>query len=242
LPSYFLRPASQHGWVVCGSDIEHSKDYAGNVLCVIEAKVGDADGWLGTGELLTAENFFPDYNIDDGYKVLLTKQKRSGVYKQNSKLILPVDTVKNYHLGQTFFLPEIDGCTIQPKKEYFIDGKKIDTITSLYKLLLEKGWTEETCFDAKWTPDNPCIGQSPATALLVQEMFGGEIIRYKWRKRVHYFNRIDRKNFDLTSQERDAHPFGDNYDKCTETGISKKSRDILERKKTILMKNIGMDI
>lgn len=125
LPSYFLRPASQHGWVVCGSDIEHSKDYAGNVLCVIEAKVGEADGWLGTGELLTAENFFPDYNIDDGYKVLLTKQKRSGVYKQNSKLILPVDTVKNYHLGQTFFLPEIDGCTIQPKKEYFIDGKRL---------------------------------------------------------------------------------------------------------------------
>lgn len=242
LPSYFLRPASQHGWVVCGSDIEHSKDYAGNVLCVIEAKVGDADGWLGAGELLTPENFFPNYNIDDGYKVLLTKQKRSGVYKQNSKLILPVDTVKNYHLDQTFFQPEIDGCTIRPKKEYFIDGEKIETITSLYKLLLEKGWTEETCFDAKWNPDNPCIGQSPATALLVQEIFGGEIIRYKWKKRVHYFNRIDRKNFDLTSQERDAHPFGDNYDKCTETGISKKSRDILERKKGILMKNIGMDV
>ena len=242
LPSYFLRPASQHGWVVCGSDIEHSKDYAGNVLCVIEAKVGDADGWLGTGELLTPENFFPNYNIDDGYKVLLTKQKRSGVYKQNSKLIFPVDTVKNYHLDQTFFQPEIDGCTIRPKKEYFIDGEKIETITSLYKLLLEKGWTEETCFDAKWNPDNPCIGQSPATALLVQEIFGGEIIRYKWKKRVHYFNRIDRNNFDLTSQERDAHPFGDNYDKCTETGISKKSRDILERKKGILMKNVGMDV
>lgn len=42
LPSYFLRPASQHGWVVCGNDVEHSKDYAGNVLCVIEVKVGDA--------------------------------------------------------------------------------------------------------------------------------------------------------------------------------------------------------
>ena len=105
---------------------------------------------------------------------------------------------------------------------------------------LSRGY--ETCFDAKWNPNNPCIGQSPATALLVQEIFGGEIIRYKWKKRVHYFNRIDRKNFDLTSQERDAHPFGDNYDKCTETGISKKSRDILERKKGILMKNIGMDV
>lgn len=79
LPSYFLRPASQHGWVVCGNDVEHSKDYAGNVLCVIEVKVGDADGWLGTGELLTTENFFPDYNIDDGYRVLL-KSKNDLVY------------------------------------------------------------------------------------------------------------------------------------------------------------------
>ena len=241
LPSYFLRPASQHGWVVCGNDVEHSKDYAGNVLCVIEVKVGDADGWLGTGELLTTENFFPDYNIDDGYRVLLKKQKRSGVYKCNSKLILPVDTVKNYHLDQTFFLPETGDGEISPKEEYFVNGKKIETITSLYKLLLEKGWTEETCFDAVWNPDNPCIGQSPATALLVQKIFGGEIVRYTWKKRIHYFNRINGKNFDLTSQERYDHPF-DNYDKCSEIGISKKSRNILENKKEMLMRNIGIDM
>lgn len=241
LPSYFLRPASQHGWVVCGNDVEHSKDYAGNVLCVIEVKVGDADGWLGTGELLTTENFFPDYNIDDGYRVLLKKQKRSGVYKCNSKLILPVDTVKNYHLDQTFFLPETGDGEISPKEEYFVNGKKIETITSLYKLLLGKGWTEETCFDAVWNPDNPCIGQSPATALLVQKIFGGEIVRYTWKKRIHYFNRINGKNFDLTSQERYDHPF-DNYDKCSEIGISKKSRNILENKKEMLMRNIGIDM
>ena len=241
LPSYFLRPASQHGWVVCGNDVEHSKDYAGNVLCVIEVKVGDADGWLGTGELLTTENFFPDYNIDDGYRVLLKKQKRSGVYKCNSKLILPVDTVKNYHLDQTFFLPETGDGEIPPKEEYFVNGKKIETITSLYKLLLEKGWTEETCFDAVWNPDNPCIGQSPATALLVQKIFGGEIVRYTWKGRIHYFNRINGNNFDLTSQERPYHPF-DNYDKCSEIGISKKSRSILENKKDMLMRNIGIDM
>ena len=38
-------------------------------------------------------------------------------------------------------------------------------MTKLYELLLQKSWTEETCFDAKWNPNNPCIGQSPATAL-----------------------------------------------------------------------------
>lgn len=48
-----------------------------------------------------------------------------------------------------------------------------------------------------------------------------------------------RKNFDLTSQERYDHPF-DDYDGCVEVGISKKSRDILEKKKDILMKNAGI--
>ena len=47
---------------------------------------------------------------------------------------------------------------------------------------------------------------------------------------MHYFNRITGKNFDLTSQERYDHPF-DDYDGCVEVGISKKSRDILEKKK-----------
>lgn len=41
---------------------------------------------------------------------------------------------------------------------------------------------------------------------------------------------LPEKNFDLTSQERYDHPF-DDYDGCVEVGISKKSRDILEKKK-----------
>ena len=162
--------------------------------------------------------------------MLLTRQKRSGVYRKNSKLILPVDTVKNYHLDRTFFQSQIVDGEFFPKKEYRVDGKKIETITALYKLLLEKGWSEETCFDAEWNPNNPSIGQSPATALLVQEIFGGNIIRYAWKKQVHYFNRITGKNFDLTSQERYDHPF-DDYDGCVEVGISKKAATFLKRKR-----------
>lgn len=50
---------------------------------------------------------------------------------------------------------------------------------------------------------------------------------------------LPEKIFDLTSQERYDHPF-DDYDGCVEVGISKKSRDILEKKKDILMKNAGI--
>ena len=239
LPSFFLRPASQHGWVVYGKDVEKSKDYAENVLCVIEVKVADASDWLGSGDLLTAENFFPDYDIDDGYKVFLTRQRRSGVYKGNQNLILPVDTIKNYHLKKSFYLPPVCDCEPLPQKKCCVGTEEIKTITMLYQLLLEKGWTQETCFDAKWTPLNPSVGQSPATALLVQELFGGEIVRYTWKRRTHYFNRINGKNYDLTSQERHNHPF-ENYDKCTKIGLSKKSGDKIREKKDIIVKNIGI--
>ena len=239
LPSYFLRPASQHGWVVCWKDAEKCKDYAENVLCVIEVKVGDANSWIGSGLLLTPENFFPDFSTDDGYKVLLTRQERSGVFKLGSKPILPVGTIQNYHYHKSFYSSDGRVSDVIPQKEYYADEKKIDSITTLYEILLQKGWTEETCFDAEWNQLNPCIGQSPATALVVQEIFGGTVVRYSWKKRVHYFNRIAGQDYDLTSQERFDHPF-DNYAECNDIGISKKSRSKIEEKARILKQNSGI--
>ena len=58
MPSYFLRPASQHGWVVRKKERKDDCDYKDNVLCVIKIKVEDADNWLGSGALLSQENFF----------------------------------------------------------------------------------------------------------------------------------------------------------------------------------------
>ena len=239
LPSYFLRPASQHGWIVCGNSEGESSDYAEGVLCVIEVKVGDAESWLGNGFLLTPENFFPDPSIDDGYNVLLTRQERSGVYQKGSKLILPANTIQNYHFSKSFYSSDSCSCNLVPEKKYYADGKEIDSITKLYELLLQKGWTEETCFDAKWNPNNPCIGQSPATALVVQKIFGGTIVRYHWKKREHYFNRIADKDYDLTSQERIEHPFR-NYSDCNFDGISKKSSARIAEKAGVLLKNAGI--
>lgn len=239
LPSYFLRPASQHGWIVCGNSEGESSDYAEGVLCVIEVKVGDAESWLGNGFLLTPENFFPDPSIDDGYKVLLTRQERSGVYQKGSKLILPANTIQNYHFSKSFYSSDSCSCNLVPEKKYYADGKEIDSITKLYELLLQKGWTEETFFDAKWNPNNPCIGQSPATALVVQKIFGGTIVRYRWKKREHYFNRIADKDYDLTSQERIEHPFR-NYSDCNFVGISKTSSARIAEKARVLLKNAGI--
>ena len=58
LPSNFLRPCSQHGWVVRGKDTDY--DFNANISCVIRVSVDLAKEMLGSGTLLSQDNFFPD--------------------------------------------------------------------------------------------------------------------------------------------------------------------------------------
>ena len=233
LPSHFLRPASQHGWIVRDKNASANSDYGENVLCVISMKIRDVANWLGDGLLLTQDNFFPDYNVDDGYKALLSRQERSGIYKQSGK-ILPQDTIQNYHYYKGFYCSEDRGFKIAPQKVFFSEKTEITSIITLYEILLKRGWTEESCFNKKWSIENPCVGQSPATAVLVQRIFGGDILRYSWRSRQHYFNRINGIDIDLTSQERIDNPFN-KYSECSRKGLPPKNETrILEKASTLL--------
>jgi hypothetical protein len=77
------------------------------------------------------------------------------------------------------------------------------------KELLEKSWSEKTTSEPKyWTKENPAWGQCAVTALVVQDFFGGELLRglfkFKDTKSVefvgsHYWNRLpDGTEVDLT--------------------------------------------
>ena len=86
------------------------------------------------------------------------------------------------------------------------ENNKFSTIKELYELLNDHGWEEMTVYAKKqWKPKLKCSGQCNATALLVQEYFGGEIIYYPlpkgYDKKVHYFNRINGLDVDLTSEQ-----------------------------------------
>ena len=93
LPSTFLRPCSQHGWVVRGK----SNDYMfnDNIACVIRLSVDLATHMLGNGSLLSQENFFPSESIDQGYKILLSRQKNSRITLDKPK-ILPPDMIADF--------------------------------------------------------------------------------------------------------------------------------------------------
>jgi hypothetical protein len=61
---------------------------------------------------------------------------------------------------------------------------------------LTKAWSSET--GSKWRPDNPACGQCSVTALVVQDLLGGELLKTRVAGAWHFYNRIDGRRWDLT--------------------------------------------
>lgn len=93
LPSTFLRPCSQHGWIVRGKEANY--DFNKRVVCIIRISVDLAREMLGNGTLLSQENFFPNETIDQGYRVLLERQIGSRLISKHKK-ILPRNTIVEF--------------------------------------------------------------------------------------------------------------------------------------------------
>jgi hypothetical protein len=64
---------------------------------------------------------------------------------------------------------------------------------------LRRAWSHET--GAKWREDNPACGQCSVTALVVQDVFGGEILTTRIGGAWHFYNQIDGSRFDLTESQ-----------------------------------------
>ncbi|WP_445221505.1 hypothetical protein ACKWRH_16985 [Bradyrhizobium sp. Pa8] len=68
---------------------------------------------------------------------------------------------------------------------------------------LRKAWSLSTF--RQWTPDNPAAGQCNVTALLVHELFGGELLKTPLPAGDHFYNRIGGRRYDFTASQFD-HP------------------------------------
>ena len=74
------------------------------------------------------------------------------------------------------------------------------------KNALEKSWSRETSSDPNtWTPENPAWGQCAVTTCLVQDYFGGNLIREAVNEpgvSSHYWNQLpDGTEIDLTKDQ-----------------------------------------
>lgn len=54
---------------------------------------------------------------------------------------------------------------------------------------------------SQWQPDNPASGQCNVTAVLVHDLFGGEILKMPLPDGDHFYNRIDGERHDFTASQ-----------------------------------------
>ncbi len=80
------------------------------------------------------------------------------------------------------------------------------TLSSL-KLAVGKSWGSDTSSDpVKWSASNPAYGQCAVTALVIQDFFGGKLLRVEASgpegKVSHYYNQLrDGNVIDLTRKQ-----------------------------------------
>ena len=93
IPSTFLRPCAQHGWIVKGIQ-EEQYCYEKNIACVLRIGVGLVSELLGNGILTSEKNFFPTYHDDNGYDILLRRQMGTNrAARKKFPKILPENTI-----------------------------------------------------------------------------------------------------------------------------------------------------
>ncbi|MCY7846140.1 hypothetical protein [Bacillus haynesii] len=76
-----------------------------------------------------------------------------------------------------------------------MDDRHLGQIEQIMKALY-KSWSSDS--SSKWSQDNPAKGQCGVTALVVNDILGGEIRKTKLPEGWHFYNFINGKRYDLT--------------------------------------------
>ena len=76
-----------------------------------------------------------------------------------------------------------------------MDDHHLGQIEQIMKALY-KSWSSDS--SSKWSQDNPAKGQCGVTALIVNDLLGGEIRKTKLPEGWHFYNFINGKRYDLT--------------------------------------------
>lgn len=64
---------------------------------------------------------------------------------------------------------------------------------------LRKAWSLSTA--SQWTASNPAAGQCNVTALLIHDLFGGELLKTPLPAGDHFYNLIEGKRYDFTASQ-----------------------------------------
>jgi hypothetical protein len=70
--------------------------------------------------------------------------------------------------------------------------------------ILLKSWSLES--SSRWLEENPACGQCGVTALVINDIFGGEILKTNILGVWHFYNRIDDNRYDFTVSQFSGMP------------------------------------
>lgn len=97
---------------------------------------------------------------------------------------------------------------------------------------LRKAWCAATAhpsYRKNWTKDNPSYGQCCVTALVVQDLYGGDIYSCKVGNNSHFVNIIDERIIDRTAEQFG----GTDKIKYVNRSFKKRSRESLLKNKDV---------
>lgn len=80
---------------------------------------------------------------------------------------------------------------------YFIENRLSEIIEIMEAL--NKSWSLES--SSKWSEDNPATGQCGVTALVVNDLLGGEIKKTKLPSGWHFYNVLNGTRYDFTESQ-----------------------------------------
>ncbi|MDM5188119.1 hypothetical protein QUF99_12550 [Bacillus sp. DX4.1] len=75
----------------------------------------------------------------------------------------------------------------------------MSTEVAKMKDIFFKSWSLES--SSKWTLDNPAKGQCGVTALVINDLFRGEILKTKVPEGWHFYNSINGERYDFTETQ-----------------------------------------
>lgn len=67
-------------------------------------------------------------------------------------------------------------------------ARLMGTIDPSYISAITEAWSAETSSDPNWSEENPALGNCAVTSLLIQDLYGGELLRGRVEGTSHYWN------------------------------------------------------
>ncbi|MEM6428319.1 MAG: hypothetical protein AAF708_03695 [Deinococcota bacterium] len=102
---------------------------------------------------------------------------------------------------------------------------------------LESSWSLAS--STKWTQANPASGQCGVTALVAQDVLGGDILKTKYGDIWHFYNRIEGEVIDFTKSQFEASICYDHHTATRAEAFADTNAEQYEYLSTTVQQHLG---